>query len=57
MTPEKEKVYIKKEVQTITKICSSPPKGWYYGGYRADLTLAWEVYKEMDVPLLWDSDS
>jgi peptidoglycan/xylan/chitin deacetylase (PgdA/CDA1 family) len=58
MSAEKEKVYIKKEIETIAKICGSPPKGWYYGRLSArSQALVWEVYKEMGVPLLWDSDS
>jgi hypothetical protein len=27
MPPEKEKAYIKKEIETIAKICGEPPKG------------------------------
>lgn len=58
MPPEQEKAYIKKEIETIAKICGEPPKGWYYGRLSSrSQTLVWEVYKEMGVPLLWDSDS
>ncbi|KAH6684334.1 putative chitin deacetylase 1 [Halenospora varia] len=58
MPPEKEKAYIKKEIETIAKICGEPPKGWYYGRLSSrSQALVWEVYKEMGVPLLWDSDS
>lgn len=58
MPPEKEKEYIKKEIETITKICGEPPKGWYYGRLSSrSQALVWDVYKEMGVPLLWDSDS
>ncbi len=39
MTPEKEKAYIKKEIETVTKISGSPPEGWYYDEYQADLSL------------------
>lgn len=58
MPPEKEKAYIKKEIETITKICGEPPKGWYYGRLSSrSHALVWEVYKEMGIPLLWESDS
>ena len=58
MLPEKEKVYIKKEIETIAKICGEPPKGWYYGRLSSkSQALVWDVYKEMGIPLLWDSDS
>jgi peptidoglycan/xylan/chitin deacetylase (PgdA/CDA1 family) len=58
MPPEKEKAYIKKEIETIARICGEPPKGWYYGRLSSrSQALVWEVYKEMGVPLLWDSDS
>lgn len=31
MPPEQEKAYIKKDIETIAKICGEPPEGWYYG--------------------------
>lgn len=58
MPPEKEKAYIRKEIETIAKICGEPPKGWYYGRLsRRSQALVWDVYKKMGVSLLWDSDS
>ena len=58
MPPEKEKAYIKKEIETIQRICGEPPKGWYYGRLSSrSNALVWDVYKEMGIPLLWDSDS
>jgi hypothetical protein len=39
MTPEKEKAYTKKEIETVTKICGSPPQGWYYDDYQAGISL------------------
>lgn len=58
MPPEKEKAYIKKEIETIDKLCGTPPKGWYYGRLSArSQALVHETFKEMGVPLLWDSDS
>jgi peptidoglycan/xylan/chitin deacetylase (PgdA/CDA1 family) len=58
MPAEQEKAYIKKEIEAITRICGSPPKGWYYGRLSSrSHALVWDVYKEMGIPLLWDSDS
>lgn len=58
MPPEKEKAYIKKEIETIAKICGEPPKGWYYGRLSSrSHALVWDVYKEMGIPLLWEADS
>lgn len=58
MSPEQEKAYIKKEIETIQKICGEPPKGWYYGRLSSrSHALVWDVYKEMGIPLLWEADS
>jgi peptidoglycan/xylan/chitin deacetylase (PgdA/CDA1 family) len=58
MPPEQEKAYIKKEIETIAKICGEPPKGWYYGRLSSrSHALVWDVYKEMGIPLLWEADS
>ena len=54
MALEKEKAYIKKEIETITEIYGSPPKGWYDGRLSSrPYPLVWDVYKEMGIPLLW----
>jgi len=58
MPAEQEKAYIRKEIETIQKICATPPKGWYNGRLSSrSQALAWDVYKELGIPLLWDSDS
>jgi peptidoglycan/xylan/chitin deacetylase (PgdA/CDA1 family) len=58
MPAEKEKAYIKKEIEAITKVCGAPPKGWYYGRLSSrSHALVWDVYKEMGIPLLWEADS
>ncbi|KAL2010602.1 hypothetical protein VTN00DRAFT_6409 [Thermoascus crustaceus] len=37
---------------------AQPPKGWYYGRLSTrSRALVWDVYKEMNLPLLWESDS
>jgi hypothetical protein len=58
MPPEQEKEYIRKAVESLTSTCGSPPKGWYYGRLSPrSRALVWEVYHEMGIPLLWESDS
>lgn len=57
MDPEKEKPYIKKEIEMIQRICGEPPKGWHYGRLSRSQALVWGVYREMGIPLLWDSDN
>jgi len=58
MPAEQEKAYIRKEIETITKIAGAPPKGWYYGRSSSrSQALVWDVYKEMGIPLLWEADS
>jgi peptidoglycan/xylan/chitin deacetylase (PgdA/CDA1 family) len=55
---EKEKEYIKKGIEAIQNVCGKPPTGWYYGrpSPRSRI-LVWEVFKEMGLPLLWNSDT
>lgn len=58
MPPEQEKELIRKAIESITNICGEPPKGWYYGRLSPQSrALVWEVYKELGLPLLWNSDS
>ena len=58
MPVEKEKELIHKEIDTITKITGSPPKGWYYGRLsQRSHALVFDVYKERGIPLVWESDS
>jgi hypothetical protein len=47
-----------KEIESLTKTCGAPPKGWYYGRLSSrSQALVWEVFKEMGLPLVWESDS
>ena len=49
---------IKKGIQSIIDVTGQPPKGWYYGRQSPrSLSLVWEAFKEMNLPLLWESDS
>ncbi|PGH16036.1 hypothetical protein AJ79_02016 [Helicocarpus griseus UAMH5409] len=58
MPPEQEKEYIKKGIESIRDICGQAPKGWFYGRLSPrSHALVWDVYKEMGLPLLWNSDS
>jgi peptidoglycan/xylan/chitin deacetylase (PgdA/CDA1 family) len=58
MPAEEEKEYIRKGIDTIKKISGSYPKGWYYGRLSPrSHALVWDVFKEMGIPLLWESDS
>ncbi|KAK0644770.1 Chitin deacetylase 1 [Lasiodiplodia hormozganensis] len=58
MPAEEEKALIKKGIETIQRITGEAPKGWYYGRLSPrSHALVWDVYKEMGLPLLWQSDS
>jgi len=58
MPPEREKEYIRKAITTIRDICGEAPRGWYCGRLSPrSRALVWDMYKEMDLPLLWESDS
>jgi len=47
-----------KEIESLTKTCGAPQKGWYYGRLSSrSHALVWEVFKEMGIPLVWESDS
>lgn len=58
MSAEQEKEYIRKGIESIKEVSGVYPKGWYYGRLSPrSHALVWEVYKEMNIPLLWESDS
>lgn len=60
MPPEKEKEYIKKEITALQAVLGNEyyPKGWYYGRLSSNSkALIFDVYKEMGLKLLWESDS
>lgn len=58
LPPDQEKEYIRKAITTIQSITGSAPKGWYYGRLSPrSRALVWDGYKEMNLPLLWESDS
>jgi peptidoglycan/xylan/chitin deacetylase (PgdA/CDA1 family) len=58
LTVEEEKEYIRKGINAIKNVSGVYPKGWYYGRLSPrSQALVWDVYKEMGLPLLWESDS
>lgn len=60
MPPEKEKEYIKKEITALQAVLGNEyyPKGWYYGRLSSNSrALVFDVYKELGLKLLWESDS
>ncbi|KAF2808488.1 polysaccharide deacetylase [Mytilinidion resinicola] len=55
---EEEKELIRKGIKAIQNVCGFAPKGWYYGRLSPrSHALVWDVYQEMGLPLLWNSDS
>jgi peptidoglycan/xylan/chitin deacetylase (PgdA/CDA1 family) len=57
MPPEEEKELIRKGIKAIQNVCGFAPKGWYYGRLSPrSHALVWDVYREMGLPLLWNSD-
>jgi peptidoglycan/xylan/chitin deacetylase (PgdA/CDA1 family) len=58
MSAEEEKEYIRKGINAIKEVSGVYPKGWYYGRLSPrSHALVWDVYKEMGLPLLWESDT
>ena len=58
LLPEDEKAMIKKGIEAIEKVTGKPPVGWYYGRLSPrSIALVWDAFHEMDLPLLWESDS
>lgn len=58
MGVEEEKDYIRKAINAIKDVAGVYPKGWYYGRLSPrSHALVWDVFKEMGLPLLWESDT
>lgn len=58
MSLEDEKGMIRKGIESIKSVCGVYPKGWYYGRLSPrSHALVWEVFKDMGIPLLWNSDT
>lgn len=58
MSVELEKEYIKRQLESLKKSTGSYPVGWYYGALSPySKALIHEVYTEMNIPLLYESDT
>ncbi|RDW65263.1 glycoside hydrolase beta [Coleophoma crateriformis] len=58
MTVELEKEYIRRQLESVKKSTGSYPVGWYYGALSPySKALIHEVYTEMGIPLLYESDT
>lgn len=58
MELEEEKAMIRKGIEAIKNVAGVYPKGWYYGRLSPrSHALVWEVYKEIGILLLWNSDT
>ncbi|KAL6253236.1 hypothetical protein RBB50_000959 [Rhinocladiella similis] len=58
VSAEDEKAYIRQGIEAIKATSGVYPKGWYYGRLSPrSHALVWDVFREMKLPLLWESDS
>lgn len=58
MPADEEKAMIKKGVQAIKNITGEAPVGWYYGRLSPrSVALVCDAFRELGLPLLWQSDS
>jgi hypothetical protein len=58
MTQELEKEYIVRQLESLKKSTGAYPVGWYYGALSPySKALIHEVYEEMNLPLLYESDT
>ena len=58
MPADQEKDLVKKCIESLRVTCGVTPKGWYYGRLSPrSKALVHEVYEEMGLDLLWESDS
>ncbi|KAI1859445.1 hypothetical protein JX265_010448 [Neoarthrinium moseri] len=58
MTPELEKQYVVRQLESLKMTTGKYPVGWYYGAISPySKAIIHEVYEEMGIPLLYESDS
>lgn len=58
MTPELEKEYIIRQLESLKATTGQYPVGWYYGALSPySKALIHEVYEEKGIPLLYESDT
>jgi hypothetical protein len=58
MSVELEKEYVVRQLESLKQTTGSYPVGWYYGALSPySKAIIHEVYKEMGIPLLYESDA
>lgn len=58
MTPEQEKEFIQRQMQSLKETTGSYPVGWYYGRLSPHgKALVHEVFSELKTPLLYEADT
>ncbi|KAF2165134.1 carbohydrate esterase family 4 protein [Zasmidium cellare ATCC 36951] len=58
MDEKLEKEYILRQLKCLKEVTGEYPVGWYYGRLSPrSKALVWEAYKQLGIPLLWESDS
>jgi peptidoglycan/xylan/chitin deacetylase (PgdA/CDA1 family) len=57
MTPEEEKIYMLRQMQSLKTTTGAYPSGWFVGRSSThSIALIHEVHKELGTPLLYESD-
>lgn len=58
MSPEEEKEYIARQLQSLKATCGVYPVGWFIGRCSSHTkALIHEVYEEHNLPLMYSSDA
>jgi peptidoglycan/xylan/chitin deacetylase (PgdA/CDA1 family) len=58
MGVEEERAMVRKGIESLRSVTGEAPVGWYYGRLSSrSKALVWDVYREMGLELLWQSDS
>lgn len=58
MSVELEREYVVRQLHSLKKTTGMYPVGWYYGALSPySKAIIWDVYKEMGIPLLYESDA
>lgn len=58
MTVELEKEYVERQLKSLKETTGSYPVGWYYGALSPySKAIIHQVYEEMGLPLLYESDA
>lgn len=58
MTPALERAYVIRQLESLKASTGAYPVGWYYGALSPrSKAIIHEVYEEMKIPLLYESDT